>query len=171
MQNENNYTNNNNNNTPAPVTQNNTANNDPHATASIKESNGLGSSITSALLFFIVCLPYFIGCLQDDYGMFIVMGGALIFPFIITCYIFGKLAISKYKSFTGEKTTIRKILNAINTISVIVITLPLIIFTGILFGTIATAFPPLFIIALVCIIAIIAIYVYIKEKKNKGGKQ
>lgn len=170
MQNENNNSNNNNN-TQAPITQTNNVNNVPQTATPIKESNGLGSSITSALLFFIVCLPYFIGCLQDDYGMFIVMGGALIFPFIITCYIFGKLAISKYKSFTGEKTVIRKILNIINTISVIVITLPLIIFTGILFGAIATAFPSAFIIALVCIIAIIAIYVYIKEKKNKGGKQ
>ena len=100
--------------------------------------------------------------------MFIVMGGALALPFIIICYILGRLAINDYKKYTGKKTNFRKILNIINHITLIVITLPLILMLGIFLGSYALAFfPPELIVIIVCIIAITAIYIYIKNKQKK----
>lgn len=174
MQNENNNLNNNiqtneidNINQQLIPNEENYLNNTPNMVKPDSKDNGLGRSITSALIFFGVCVPYFIGCFQDDTGMFIVMGGVLILPLIIICYILGKLAISDYKSFTGKKTVIRKILNIINNISLGIIILPLILFLGAILGAFAAALPPALIIALVCIIAITAIYIYIKNKQKK----
>lgn len=175
MQNENNNLNNNiqtneidNINQQLIPNEENYLNNTPNMVKQESKDNGLGRSITSALIFWGVCVPYFIGCFQDDYGMFIVMGGFLLLPFIIICYVTGRLAINDYKKCTSEKTIFRKILNIINNITLIVITLPLILMLGIFLGSYALAFfPPEFIIIIVCIIAITAIYIYIKNKQKK----